>query len=98
DALWCVEMISGLRSLGLTLREIERFGAEYVKRPEVAAGPMLAVLLERAQQRVTAQMAELEQTLRRIEAFRKTNAAALGGEESARLGPPDPRRRGHRAA
>jgi DNA-binding transcriptional MerR regulator len=98
EALWCVQMISGLRSLGLTLGEIERFGAEYLKRPEEAAGPMLAVLLETVQRRVKAQLAELEQTLGRVEAFREANAAALAGEPGARLGPPDPRRRGHHAA
>jgi DNA-binding transcriptional MerR regulator len=98
DALWCVQMISGLRSLGLTLGEIERFAADYLQRPEDAAGPMLAVLLETVQRRVAAQLAELEQTLGRIEAFREANAAALAGEPGARLGPPDPRRRGHRAA
>jgi len=93
DALWCVQMTSGLRSLGLTLGEIERFGADYLGRPDEPAGPKLAELLERVQERVTAQLAELEQVLRRIEAFRQANAAALAGEPGAQLGPPDPRGR-----
>ena len=92
EALWCVQMISGLRSLGLTLAEIEQFGADYQARPGEHAGPRLAALLERVQQRVTAQLAELEQILQRIEAFREANAAALAGEPDAHLGPPDPRR------
>src|SRR5262244_3975894 len=54
DALWCVQMISGLRSLGLTLGEIERFAADYLERPEEAAGPMLAALLETVHRRVVA--------------------------------------------
>ncbi len=96
DALWCVQVISGLRSLGLTLGEIQQVGADYQAQPGAPLGPHLAALLERAQQRVTAQLAELEQILKRIEAFRKANAAALAGEPDAQLGPPDPRR--HRAA
>jgi DNA-binding transcriptional MerR regulator len=96
EALWCVQMISGLRSLGLTLAEIQQFGADYQARPGEHAGPRLAALLERVQQRVTAQLAELEQILERIEAFREANAAALAGEPDAHLGPPDPRR--YRAA
>jgi DNA-binding transcriptional MerR regulator len=96
DALWCVQMIAGLRSLGLTLAEIQQFGADYQTRPGEHAGPRLAALLERAQQRVTAQLAELEQILQRIQAFREANAAALAGRPDAHLGPPDPRR--HRAA
>ncbi len=92
EALWCVQMISGLRSLGLTLAEIEQFGADYQARAGEHAGPRLAALLERVQQRVTAQLAELEQILQRIEAFREANAAALAGEPDAHLGPPDPRR------
>jgi hypothetical protein len=67
------------------------------RSPSRGAGARaLAALLERVQQRVTAQLAELEQTLQRIEAFREANAAALAGEPDAHLGPPDPRR--HRAA
>jgi DNA-binding transcriptional MerR regulator len=96
EALWCVQMITGLRSLGLTLAEIQQFGADYQAGPGEHVGPRLATLLERVQQRVTAQLAELEQVLQRIEAFREANAAALAGEPDAQLGPPDPRR--HRAA
>jgi DNA-binding transcriptional MerR regulator len=29
EALWCVRMITDLRSLGLTLAEIQQFGADY---------------------------------------------------------------------
>ena len=53
DALWCVQMISGLRSLGLTIGEIERFHADYLARPGEPVGPRLAAQLERVQERVT---------------------------------------------
>lgn len=98
EALWCVQMITGLRSLGLTLNEIERFGKAYLERPEEPAGPRLELLLERVERRVAEQLAELEQLLGRIEAFRAANAAALAGEPGAALGPPDPRRRPDLAA
>lgn len=98
EALWCVQMITGLRSLGLTLNEIERFGKEYLKQPGEPSGPRLDLLLERVERRVTKQLAELEQLLSRIEAFRVARAAALAGEPGAELGPPDPRRRRNLAA
>lgn len=97
DALWCVQMITGLRSLGLTLAEIEQFSNAYLEKPGEPPGPRLDLLLQRVQQRVAAQLSELEQLRQRIESFRAANALALAGEPGARLGPPDPRRR-HPAA
>lgn len=98
DALWCVQMITGLRSLGLTLAEIEQFSNAYLEKPAEPAGPRLDLLLERVQQRVVAQLTELEQLLKRIEAFRAANDAALAGKPGTQLGPPDPRRRRHPGA
>jgi DNA-binding transcriptional MerR regulator len=95
SALWCVQMISRLRSLGLTLAEIEQFGKAYLERPGEPPGPRLDLLLERVQRRVAEKLTELEQILPRIDAFRAANAAALAGEPGARLGPPDPRRQRH---
>jgi DNA-binding transcriptional MerR regulator len=93
EALWCVQMVSGLRSLGLTLAEIEEFGKAYLERPEESPGPLLAALLDEVRRRVSAQLVELEQIVQRIDAFRAANAAALAGEPGAGLaGPPDPRR------
>lgn len=97
DALWCVQMITGLRTLGLTLAEIEQFSKAYLDEPGKPPGPRLDLLLQRVQQRVATQLSELEQLRRRIEAFRAANAPALAGQPGARLGPPDPRRR-HPAA
>lgn len=98
EALWCVETISGLRSLGLTLAEVEQLGRVYLERPEEPFGQRLDEALERVRERVRAQLSELEETLARIDAFRAENAAALAGEPGAELGQPDPCRAGARAA
>jgi len=38
-ALWCVGAINQLRSLGLTLAEIEQLHASYLKQPDLSTGP-----------------------------------------------------------
>ena len=93
EALWCVQTVSELRLLGLTLAEIEQFGNAYQTHPDTPVGPRLAALLEQARRRAVEQLADLEQLLVRIDAFREANAAALAGDPDAVLGPPDPRRR-----
>ncbi len=90
EALWCVQMISGLRSLGLTLAEVEEFGKTYLERPGVSLGPRLNELLERVRARVSAELYEREQLIARIDGFRADNAAALAGESGFELAPPDP--------
>ena len=92
EALWCLQMISGLRSLGLTLAEIEQFSSDYLEGPDEAPGPRLDLMLERVKGRVGRQLVELENLLERIDAFQRANEAALAGEPGAELGPPDPRR------
>lgn len=87
EALWCVQMVSGLRALGLTLAEIEEFADAYQAAPE-PPGPRLDLLLERARRRVAEQLAELEQLLERIDAFREANAAALAGDPPRSSGRP----------
>jgi DNA-binding transcriptional MerR regulator len=51
SALWCAQVISTLRSLGLTIKEIDRLGRAYLSRPEEPVGPQLAALLDRAERR-----------------------------------------------
>src|ERR671922_1411607 len=52
SALWCAQVVSTLRSLGLTIKEIDELGSAYLKRPDEPIGPRLAALLERAEQRI----------------------------------------------
>src|SRR5919204_1709420 len=60
SALWCAQVISKLRSLGLTIKEIDQLARAYLSRPDEPIGPHLAALLERAERRIDARMAELE--------------------------------------
>jgi MerR family transcriptional regulator, copper efflux regulator len=90
SAIWCVQVIGNLRSLGLTIKEIQQLAALYLDRPGEPIGPRLAALLERAEQRIEQRRAELDVIQERIRAFRATNSAALAG--SAELAGGDPRR------
>lgn len=92
SALWCVQVIRALRSLGLTIKEIQELAAVYLNRPDEPIGPHLAALLDRAEQRIEARIAELEGIRRRIHEYRAGHAAALAGAPGAGLAPRDPRR------
>jgi MerR family transcriptional regulator, copper efflux regulator len=79
SAIWCVQVIGSLRSLGLTIKEIQRLAAVYLDRPGEPIGPQLAALLDRAEQRIEQRRAELDLIQRRIREFRAANRAALAG-------------------
>src|SRR5215217_8685615 len=49
SALWCAQVISTLRSLGLTIKEIARLGDEYLSQPDEPIGPRIAALLDGAE-------------------------------------------------
>ena len=93
SALWCAQVIAGLRALGLTIREIEGLAGVYLNCPGEPIGPHIAPLLTRAEQRIDARIAELEEMRRRIRQYRVQNAAALAGRAGADLAGSDPRRR-----
>jgi MerR family copper efflux transcriptional regulator len=91
SAIWCVQVISNLRSLGLTIKEIQQLAAMYLDRPGEPIGPRLAELLERAEQRIEQRRAELDVIQDRIRSFRAANRAVLAGRSD--LTGSDPRRR-----
>jgi MerR family copper efflux transcriptional regulator len=93
SALWCAQVISGLRAVGLTIREIEGLAGVYLDRPDEPIGPHIASLLARAEQRIDERVAELEEIRRRIHEFRAQNRAALSGRADADFATSDPRRR-----
>ena len=93
SALWCARVILGLRSLGLTVKEIEHLAGVHLNRPDEPIGPRLAMLLTRVEQRIEERIAELEGIRARIDEYRRENAAALAGEAGADIGADDPRRR-----
>ena len=92
SALWCAEVISTLRLLGLTIKEIDRLGRGYLSDPDQRLGPCLAALLDEAERRIADRIAELEAVRGRICDYRTEHAAALAGHQEAGLFGPDPRR------
>ena len=84
-------MIASLRSLGLTIKEIQQLAAVYLDRAGEPIGPRLAELLDRAERRIEQRRAELDLIQRRIRDFRAANRAALAGRSDLKNG--DPRRR-----
>ncbi len=72
-ALWCVGAVGEMRSLGLTLAEIEHLHDSYLNDPDRPPSAEFARLLDCAEQRIHAQIAAHQQTLGRIEAFRASH-------------------------
>jgi DNA-binding transcriptional MerR regulator len=93
SALWCAQVVSTLRSLGLTIKEIDELGSAYLSSPAEPIGPRLAALLDRAEQRINDRMAELTAVRGRIREYRTEHAAGLAGRAGADLFGEDPRRR-----
>ena len=92
EALWCVHVIGILRSLGLTLKEIQEISAFYCQRPDEPAGPRLAEKLDQALSRIASRQSDLEAVRQRILDFKRTHATALGGQTELPFYMSDPRR------
>ena len=92
SALWCAQVIATLRSLGLTIKQIELLAHDYLSRPDEPIGPRLASLLDRAERRIADRIAELEAVRRGIRAYRDEHEDALAGRADADLFGQDPRR------
>jgi MerR family transcriptional regulator, copper efflux regulator len=88
SAIWCIQVIGNLRSLGLTIKEIQQLAAVYLDRPSEPIGPRLAELLDRAEQRIEQRRAELDLIQRRIREFRAAKRAALAGRADLMSGDP----------
>ena len=72
-------MITNLRSLGLTIKEVEQLAGVYLERAEEPIGPRLAALLDRAERRIDERIRELDQVRERIRAFRARRPDLLAG-------------------
>jgi MerR family transcriptional regulator, copper efflux regulator len=93
SALWCAQVIETLRSLGLTIKEIDQLARTYLRRPDESIGPRLAALLDAAERRTDARIAELAAMRGRIRQYRAQHAAALAGRRDGDLFGSDPRQR-----
>lgn len=78
DALWCVGLIGELRGLGLTVAEIRELSRWRCGGQPV--GPLLAQRLRDSRARVEDRIAELRQTLDRIDAYETGHRAELNGD------------------
>lgn len=87
EALWCVGVIGGLRSLGLTVAEITALTPIYLDTDE-PIGPRLAAVLAAVRDRTRRQIDELDRRLQRIAAFEADNAAELAGRADFRTQDP----------
>ena len=90
-ALWCARVIGEMRSVGLTIKEIKQLADAYFAHPDEPIGPKIADALDRAEQRIDAQLEELEGLRRRIAAYRSDHAASLAGHDPD-FAASDPRR------
>jgi MerR family transcriptional regulator, copper efflux regulator len=79
EALWCVAVVSGLRSLGLTLEEIRGVAMDYLQKTDEPVGPRLAAVLQAVRARTEQHIAELRERLQRIDDFERVAAAELAG-------------------
>jgi MerR family copper efflux transcriptional regulator len=75
EAVWCVQVIQGLRSLGLTLKEIQALVTCYLDQPGEPSGVLLEAQLAQALARAEARIAALQALRQRILEFQ----AACGG-------------------
>jgi DNA-binding transcriptional MerR regulator len=77
DALRCVHLIGQLRGLGLTVAEIRDLTGSDRPGTGEPIGPRLAQLLRHSRARLTARIAELQQTMARIDEFEATHQPDL---------------------
>jgi DNA-binding transcriptional MerR regulator len=91
DALWCVGVIQGLRSLGLTVAEVRHLAGVYLNRPDQPIGPHLAERLREVRLRLDARIAELQQVRQRLDDFQASHQAELTGHSGADFREGDPK-------
>lgn len=93
EALWCVQVIQNLRSLGLTVKEIREIASIYLKRPGEPIGPHVQGKLDQALDRIERRMTELQALRQQILDFKAEHAAILAGQNDEVTYLSDPRRR-----
>jgi DNA-binding transcriptional MerR regulator len=74
EAPWCVRVVQGLRSLGLTLHEIQVLMARYLERPDEPIDGLLTEQLAQALARVEARIASLQILRQRLLDFQAARA------------------------
>ncbi len=77
ETVWCVQVVQGLRSLGLTLKEIHTLLTRSCERTDEPIGALLEIHLAQALARVEARIATLQALRQRIQEFQAVRASAL---------------------
>jgi DNA-binding transcriptional MerR regulator len=78
EAVWCVQVTQGFRSLGLTFKQIQELSTHYLEHPDTPMDSLLAEHLTHAAARVESQIADLRAIRQRIRDFQ----AALTGRRA----------------
>ena len=95
EAMWCVQVVQGLRSLGLTLKDIQSVVTYYLEHPSQPARTLLDQQLAQALARTEHQIAALQAVRQRILDFQAACTPAQtppSRDGLARLLISDPRR------
>lgn len=85
DTVWCVGVVQALRSLGLTLKEIQDLTVQYRECPDEPISALLDEQLARAFIRVEARIADLQALRQRIRDFQAARAGAPAQPTSQKL-------------
>ncbi len=91
SALWCVQVIRGLRTLGLTVAEIRDLAGIYLGQPNQPIGPHMAERLRAVRARLDARIADLQEMRRRITDFEAGHEEELAGRTGSGFRAQDPR-------
>jgi MerR family transcriptional regulator, copper efflux regulator len=76
EAVWCVQVIQGLRSLGLPLKKIQVLVACYREQPGEPVGVLLKQQLAQTVARVETQISALQALRQRIQEFQAAATSA----------------------
>ena len=76
ETMWCVQVIQGLRSLGLTLKEIQALVTRSLERPGEPISVLLEEHLPQAVARVEERLSTLQALRQRILEFQAARAGA----------------------
>jgi MerR family copper efflux transcriptional regulator len=76
EAAWCVQAIQGLRSLGLTFKELQTLTTAYFERPDEPVDGLLEGQLAQALARVEERLTALQVLRQRILEFQAARAGA----------------------
>ncbi len=85
EAVWCVQVTQGLRSLGLTLNEIRELVTRYLEQPDARDVAFLDQHLAEALLRVETRVADLQALRQRILEFQAALAGAQASPSAAEL-------------